>query len=248
MRNKLLFILVLSCLLFPAHMVMDVTGTHNECACPTNFYAGCYTGDCPDGTDYISWNNGASVADAIINTADTVSTAYIEYDAQDECVSWAVDSTDKLNDEQVTIFFTFYLTDAGETGVETNLLIESNIGVADRLYVVTADVTDKVVGYFKGGTSSENVISSNTVSFLTEYRVGYTVQTGADAGGKHSISFVAKGSDTSWTEDVEDLDSWSSDPDNFSIGENETGSAVNDKPRIYDVIIRSGYQAKDPNP
>lgn len=217
-------------------------------ACPVGTYMFYYNGDYPDDTDKACFTNGTVTKDGTISGA-TVTSDYVLIEAANQYIQWVIASEDGISDSEGTVFATICMIDDGDADVETTQIWESYIDTNNYMLCQIDGGTNKLVCYHRGnGGTAQTVLSSSTFdSFCdTWYRVGYTWQTGADAGGKHSVSLVLLGNDPVWTEAVEDLDDWATPPDKFTIGENLTSGGVVDDMRVKDVIILQGYQTDDP--
>jgi hypothetical protein len=230
----------------------SVPAVGDSCSCQTPTYDACYTGDHATATDYICYESDATSEDATNNTADVVSTSYIEYDAADENVQWTI--TGDLSaglDSEGTIFVDFYVIDRdADTNIHDASVFELRYNAANCINCYVRGAFDRIDCRFEGNTSDQ-IAAAGSLSFNTWYRLGYTWQTGADAAGKHSVSVVAKTAATSWQEDVVDLDDWDDggavDPLTFTLGE-AASSKSDERVRIRDSVILTGYQTTDPDP
>ena len=249
--KKLIVILML---LFPAHLLAQemvgvttmsgVTWGDALSSCYVGTYSFAYDGDFTGDTDAACFTSGGANKQGTV-TADTVSTEYIEYNAVDEYVTWAVAGEDGVSDEGPhTVFLSLYVSDDGDTNMETNALFEVVADADNNLDCRVADTGDAVSCVMEFQTTLKTKTSTVTLSFDTWYRVGYSWQTG-EAGNDHATSVVTVGSEASWEEDDDDLGVWGSAPTEITVGEKESALAVNDTVRIKDVCILSGYKATD---
>jgi len=216
--------------------------------CPSGTYQAYWNADHPSGFGYICYNSGAGNVNAAGNTQDS-SADYISFDAVNEYLQWT-DSNVLPNDESGTIFFTLYLTDSTPTGIENSALWESINDANNRMYCTIHGTQEKVYCTFKGNVTEDTILDAQALSFLTEYRVGYTWQTGV-GGDDHCVSVETKGSATSWQCEDDDLVAWNagSQPNDLTIGEAVSpNNTVNDTTQIYDVVLIGSFQGTDQNP
>jgi hypothetical protein len=222
------------------------TTTVDPCSCPTSTYMACYTGDHASGADYLCYSSG-SAADASSNTADTVNSSYVEYNAVDENLCWTVSGDDKISDTQGTMFFT-YTTPATLSG--SNLLFEAYTDSNDNIVVYYYHTGTTIrVSHLGSGTNQTISGAGSAITTSTSYRIGYTWKTG-DPGG-HKISIVALGNDPSWSAEADSnlLVAFTDQPNRMCIGEAGAASAgynIADTTRIANLVITSGYGDDDP--
>lgn len=257
---RLLIALVFLFLASPVNAGISVTiiggeaGAPPPADCSSGTYEIGYNGDHSSGANYICYESGGASEVATANTADVVSSSYVEYNAVDENLTFTITGDISAGlDSEGSVFFTVY-SDTAIVG--DGAAIEIRYDNANYI-IVYVDSTAKL----EGGANSENgtwqVTRGDVVMDAnTWYRCGYTWQTGADAGGKHCVTCEASETaltawDTVNNEDVEDLDDWTDtdpvDPAYFVIGEN-LGGTVAQKTRIKDVYVTTGYAAADPLP
>jgi hypothetical protein len=204
-----------------------------------------YNGDHSSGTNYAC--DSASAALEGTNTGATVSSDYVVFDAANERIKWTIDSTE-LPRGQGTIFATIYIIDDdSDTDIDTTDFMEIYIDADNNIICQIDGGTDRVVCYYEGDASPQSGLSSGTAAFDTEYRFGYTYDT--DAGSnEHSISFVTKGSGTSWSDANDDITEVTSDFNSFVMGEESANNGSNEEIRLYDVEIYNTHKATDQNP
>jgi hypothetical protein len=219
--------------------------------CASGTYEIAYTGDGGHtGTkdaDIICYESGTNSEQATANTADSVTSSYVEYNAADEYLQFTFDGDVNagLGNTGFVCGSSYIVTD-----VAAEVLLESYLNSTNYIYVYIKSSDDKIYGEHRGN-STLAAAKGSVISADGWYRWCYTWETGADAGGKHNISIEA-GDDAmdSWeeNEDVEDLDDWSSDPTNFVIGEKDSGYTVTNTTRTKDVYWGTTYEGSDPLP
>lgn len=210
----------------------------DPCGC-SGTYMFCYTGDYSGDTDKACFNSGASQKDGTVVDA-SVSADYVTWSSTNDYISWAISGDDGFNDDEGTLYFDYYIDDDGNIGY--NALIESYADANNYLMIYINGADDRVIARFISNGSTQELYLSAAAG--TWVRVGYTWQTGADAGGKHALSI--DGGSTWGDEDTEDLDSWTTAPDDITIGEKDGGVDVYENPRVRNLIILSGYKTADP--
>jgi len=228
------------------------TTTTTVAGCPSwvDTYMFAYDGDFPSDTDEACFTSGADSKDGTVVDAD-VNAYRVEYSAANDYVQWSVSDGDGVDDSEGTLYFSLYITDEGNADVDSNALMEVWNDGDNNIYISTDDSTDKIRAFHEGNGTQANAFSGDAITTGAWYRIGYTWQTGADAGGKNSTSSVALGNSVNWDEDVEDLDDWAGDkqPNSITVGEQLSQVGVNDTSiRIADLVILAGYQTADPYP
>jgi hypothetical protein len=203
-----------------------------------------YNGDHASGTTYGCDSVGAGIA-GTNNSLDSISSDYITFNANNENLTFAVDPGE-LDDSEGTICATVYI-DAADPG--DDLIWESVIDSENRIWGRIVGTNDTPNFYFEGQDTYATVYANAAITGQAWYRICYAWQTGADSGGTHSAKIQAgETAMTNWTSaevEVEDLDDWSSDPDFYSLGENESSQTTTDTIRVKDVFISTTYQDTD---
>jgi len=244
MKKLTMIVMLIFVLALPAWGLMVIHGPvrgggGDPCGC-SGTYTFCYTGDHASGTTYACYDSGASNEAASANTADSVSTDYMEYDATNEYLEWT--ESGLVDDAGQTIFFSVYFIDRdSDSTVGTCNLMESYYDASNYIKVVYQS------GYFRfyyyDGSISD-VYKALTPSFTTWYRIGVTWDVAND---KYSISVVTLGSSPSWNEQTgEGLSAMTADPLSVVLGEDAGGNGVDERIRNKDAIIVGGYQSADP--
>jgi len=198
-----------------------------------------------DGSEVACFANGtlSGDADSHEGTYD-ITAGVLTIDNNDERITWNVAGNDKIDDDQGTIWFSIWIDSSG--GADNRLFFESRIDASNeiRVYVTT---TETLIGGHRGGGTNQSVTTNGAQTVDVWHRCAYSWQTGADAAGKNSICCDAE----CWgsaAEDVEDLDSWITPPDDVTIGENVANVTFDELIKVKDVYITSGYQDSDPAP
>jgi len=237
-----------------AYMMMGANQPSDANTCPSATYEVGYNGDHASGETYICYESGTANEQATANTADSVTSDYVQYDAVDKYLEFTLTGDISAGlDSEGSLFFSVYIV----TDVSDEQLIEIYSDTTDYITIYINSADDKIYGIHRSEDAGQNTVKGSLITADGWYRVGYTWQTGEDAAGKHNISIEA-GDDKMdvWeeNEDVEDLDDWDDegtplDPTYLAIGEhNIVGSAVSHTIRIKDVYITTGYEAADPLP
>lgn len=224
-----------------------VGGAESCTSCSTETYMFCYNGDFTADTDKACFTNGDASKDAAVNTVDYIGTDYSSSNAVDETLQWPIAGEDGASDSEGTLFCSTRYVDGG-SGIRDAIIFEIWNDFSNHMYCRYRDTSDQLYCQFTSQAGGSDTIAGGTLSVDTNYRLGYTWQTGADAGGKHSWSMQALGSDPSWTEEVVDLDDWdgADQPDKIAIHEDQQGSHDGDTIRIWDCLVLTGYQTDDP--
>ena len=206
--------------------------------CPTGTYAASYDGDHSSGVGYVCLNSGGSSIDADENTADSVTTSAVQFDAGNEHLLW--------NDVEVlpstgTIYFTVSISDRDSDGtMNGGSFIEYMYSTSTGIEVYS-DASTVRLNYYDGTASNCGTIVA--LAFDTSYRIAASWDQPND---RYSVSIVALGNGPSWVEQTgEGLSPWANTPNSFSIGENVSGRSVNETMSVSDVKIFSGYQANE---
>ena len=252
--KKLLIILALALLLpasaFAASNAYILGGgsapaaASDACGSLTPTYDICYTGDYAADTDKMCLDNGNSSVDGACTGTCSFSTDYVAVSDANGYASW---TTSEISESLGCIFFDLYIVDGGAAGIDDASLIEITDTTSMRINIFILGSTDKIYGKNVVTTRSADG-DAGTVSAATSYRVGYKWETGADAGGKHAISLVAKGNATSWQEDVEDIDDGGGNPTKIEVGEHYSSFNSSDTARVSDIYVFGSYVCTDPNP
>lgn len=214
-------------------------------SCPSATYMFAWTGHMGNG-DTACFNNGATNAAADTTegtyTIDT-DTGAITIDNNDERFTHDASGDDIISDTQGTVWLSIKCSAGNDNRVPFESVYDGNNKITLRITGGELLRGDHV-GNYSGGGSAGTVTTTSTVCDGTFQRVAYSWQTGADAGGQHAI-YAAE----SWEdEDVEDLDAWSNDPDDVTVGENLAGLTFDEEIQVRDVYITSGYKDTDPAP
>lgn len=197
-----------------------------------------YDGDDPSGVTYLDYNGGESTLNATSNTADSVTTSSVQFDAANENLYWG---SFEVLPATGTIYCTITVTDRDSDSTMGSFCILEYLYSTTMGIYVYRDASYVRMYYIDG--SNTNVASSVSLSFATSYRIGVTWDQPND---KYSISVVTTGNPPSWTEDTgEGLGVWSNTPNTFSIGENASGISVNERVDVSDVYMLSGYQTAE---
>ena len=202
-----------------------------------------YNGDHSSGTNYGCDSAGASIA-GTNNGLDSISADYISFNAVNENLDFLVDASEIDVIDDCTIYADFYIP----TAVGTQVIFESYKDADNNLFCEIYDA-DQVRCFFEGNTTVQNALSTlNSGNFATEtwYRIGLSWDAEADAGGTLAVSVNAVGAATDWEPDTEDIDSWASAPEEFTIGEKDCQISPSETIWIRDVIIIDGFEATDP--
>lgn len=220
--------------------------------CATGTYMFWYDGDYSGDTDKACLTNGTASEDGSISGA-TVSSDYIEIQANDQYVEWANDSEVALTDSAGTVFFSIYVVDAdSNSDVDTSQILEAYTNTNNYLYCSISDTTNKVYCSQRGAGGTSIAISTQaTLSVGAWYRVGYSWTI---SGQSHAAIIASgEGAISSWagaTEEAEYTSAWT--VPNFVVGEKGasgiSGGVTTDYIRVKNVIITSGYKDADQLP
>ena len=211
--------------------------------CPTGTYLFAYDGDYTGEVKQACFTNGTANKLGTENdpgTNITVSADYVEFDALNANLTFAVTGDDGLDDQEGTIYFSIYIV----TTAGSNNLIESfPASLPDQNGIKILTSTGQLIGFIEAGNVQHSTYGS-TLSPDTWYRVGYAWKVGG-AGANHSISGVTLGSVHSWADDEDALDATAWTPDDFTIGENYGGNVVENTIRIKDVLVVPTFKGTD---
>lgn len=213
----------------------------DPCSCPTSVYKFCYTGDYSGDVDKACFSNGSVVKDASLNSVDVINSSYVEYNAANEVIRWAVSNKDGIDDTIGTLFFT-YKTPSLIAG--DNILIEIYVNTNNYISITYVEYLGYIRVYHKGNGNSQ-YLTGGSFSTSSSYRIGYTWKTGNPGG--HKLSIVPLGSATSWSAENDSnlLTAFSVAIDKIQFGKTSLGS-VYDTNRVSDLIILGDYSANDP--
>lgn len=218
------------------------SGIESGTGCQSGTWTFAYNGDHPTGTNYACDSAQAALEGTVVDA--TVSADYVEYSGIDDYIKWTIDSSE-MSYSAGTLYASFYLvTSAGDCPI-IEIYVDANNYIVCSAY----DQDDRIICYFMGSSTVQGHASDNSsTSADTWLRLGYSWQTGADAGGKHSISVVAEGAPSWGADSNEDLDDWTSAADSLVLGEDQNPhlAGPNITGRIRNVAIVSGYQGTDP--
>lgn len=218
--------------------------------CATGTYMFWWDGDYSGDTSMACSASGAATKTGSSSGDVSIDANYVRITDVNSYLRWEIVAEDIFNDSQGTIFFSVYFVDEGNGDLDDDAIFEIYKDTNNYLGCWATDSDNKVKCQVRGnGNTAQNVSTASTLSTGNWYRIGYSWQTGADAGGKHSI--VIQSGETavsSWdaeVENTEDLDDWGSAPQYVTLGENQLGITLVDDVRIKDVIITSGYKDAD---
>jgi hypothetical protein len=257
---KIALICFASALLTLAWLVLANAASFDKAIGPSAFpvgKGGAAVADCPVGTYLFAWDglhadgstvacfaDGASSAahDATEGTY-TIASGVMTTDNNDERFTHNATGDDIIADQQGTVWFSVYVSD----GADRRVVWESNNDPSNFIYIEVL-ATEALSGHHRGSGGGNNIVTSAAISTGTWVRAAYSWQTGVDAGGTHAICVGANCWATPDDDDTEDLDAWSSDPNDVTIGENDTGLTFDEEIKVKDVYITSGYKDADPAP
>ena len=233
--------------------MVAASGSEDGCVTGATFT---YNGDHSSGNTYACDSSGDSIA-AAANTADSVSASYIEYNAVDEHLRWAIDASEIDDSTAWTIFFSVYFVDAGDTTVKVNALIETgpNAGAYDssnhiRIQILAPGGNAQIYSAFKGQGTNVGLYDGLALSVDTWYRVGFSWSPATGTGAAaSSVVALSNGENFDAESTSQDVLEWNSDPAYpayLSLGEHRQQVDVNQTVRIADFVAVSGYKAEDP--
>jgi len=213
--------------------------------CPEDTYMFFWNGDhsndeqdaCKSSCSASTGNGTEDGTDRINATAGQTANGF-EYTNVNQYIEWTITADDLLSDSQGTIWCSVYIDDIQGTFRFIESWTDSSNHIA-----MTLSSSEAVRVYFESGNGSEqNITGGDAISTGTWTRIAYSWQTGADAGGKHSVKVAAN----DWDEESDDLDDWAVAPSSFTIGERHAGGGDEGTVYIDNVYITSGYQDADP--
>lgn len=226
----------------------QVAGGADSCGTSIGTYMFVWTGDHATDPNYACFDSDNAQKAGAESGTPLVTTEYIETDGNNERVEWVNASNDGFDDTQGTLCFSLRITDDdSSTEIDNSQIWEFYYDGDNHIYIHLPDIEETIKAEHEGGGNESSITStSGSLAFLTNYRICYTWQTGADAGGKHDLSLVAEGNATSYQgEEVEDLDDFATDAGELIRGEEHGGKYI-DKVRTWKVFIGSGYKDTDP--
>jgi hypothetical protein len=211
--------------------------------CPDGTYKFAYNGDHSSGTDYACFDSGNSSkqgTETDPGTNITVSEDYIEFDAENAYMTWAVAGDDGIDDQEGTVYFSVYIVDDG--GIGTNSIFESFGTTGSGPYLKMVTLSGQTIAFIDDDTTNNSTYGA-TLSGDTWYRVGIAWKVGATPS--FSISAVTLGSAHSWADDNDTLGANAWTPDDITVGDNLAANGVVDTVRVADIVIVSTFKGTD---
>lgn len=259
MRKALFLALFLCLIVTPLQSSITVTlmgggSVANTCASGT--YEAGYDGDHSSGADYICYESGTANEQASANTADSVSSSYVQFDAANEALTFTLSGDISADiDSQGSVFFSWRNVDNGDTTYDSGAILELTYSATENINCASVAASQRIFCFHLGAAESNNVFLGG-LTYDTDYRCGYTWDATANT---HALDCVASGS-VAWTsnggspddEDSEAIDGFDDsgavDPTFIAIGENLSNSAFtgDDDHRVWDVFLTTGYKGTDP--
>jgi len=230
------------------------TTTSVAASCPEGKYQFYWNGDYSGDTDKACFDNGTATKDGTTAGTPSLSADYLEVNALNEYLKWAVANRDGVSEAQGTLYFTARVADDGDADLENMTFAEVYVDGNNYILFYITGSTNKFTMAHKGSGTSKTLSKTETISFDTWYRFGATWDT-TTSPGRLSLSMLAcsdAGSDcavstpvASWQATTGTLRNFVNAPDDIALGENACGLGQQETLRIKDVIITSGYQDAD---
>jgi len=230
------------------------TGTVDNC--PDATYAFAWTGDNTSGSDYACTSNGTSSVQAASSGGSLAyGTSYgengdgVQINAADEYLLFTASGGDIIDDEASTIWFSIRTNGDVDMANPPPYIFESYLGGsnANELYGYVRPDEDVATIAWGASTGESWNGADADITNGEWHRIGVSWDAASgylcvDTDDQSWANCSGSNTFTAWN------DGSPADPDDFTIGENQTGNAFTWEIHMDNIYIVTTYKAADPMP